>query len=217
LETDRCHIIGIAALLLSLLLTFSVPALGFAIAYRLGQIEHPTPSQIRVRRFAHLVFACPPMYTAIGVVLFVLFNDSSKDYLVWAIVWVPIGLLILRSNLARSHSVSPPAFNWQRLRGIGIIHGISALLILLIYLVSHITNHLTALWSVETHLAVIDVFRQWYRAGIVEPAIVVLFICQVVTGLTLWRPRTTHQSDIFGTLQTTSGAFLSIFILSHSW
>ncbi|NJS11508.1 MAG: hypothetical protein HC789_14620 [Microcoleus sp. CSU_2_2] len=40
---------------------------------------------------------------------------------------------------------------------------------------------ITALWNVETHLAVMDVFRQWYRAQFVEPAIVMLFICQIVT------------------------------------
>ncbi|NJM72338.1 MAG: hypothetical protein HC862_20405 [Scytonema sp. RU_4_4] len=209
-------VVGTVALILCFLLTYSVPALGLAIAYRLGQISDPTPSQIRVRRFAHLVFASPPLFTCIGVVLLIL-GITNGDYIVWGIIWIPIVLLTLRSHLAiGTRIVSSPPFNWERLKVIGAIHGISALTILLIYLVPHIANHLTAFWSVNTHIGVMETLRQWYRSKLVEPLVIVLFMCQVITGLVLWRPRTTHQSDVFGTFQTASGAFLSVFITSHT-
>ncbi|NJR61407.1 MAG: hypothetical protein HC769_22770 [Cyanobacteria bacterium CRU_2_1] len=209
-------IVGTVALVLSLLLSYGVPATGFAVAYRLGQIQDPSQSQIRVRRLVHLVFASPPLFTCIGVILFVLGITNNTDYLIWAIIWIPIVVLTFRSRAIGTRMVFSPVVNWQRLKGFRAVHGISALLILLIYLVPHIANHLTAIWNVDTHLWVMDSLRQWYRTDVIEPIVGVMFICQVLTGLILWRPRTTHQSDLFGTLQTTSGAFLMVFITSHT-
>lgn len=208
---------GAIAVTITLLLNFTVPLLGLMLANRLGNLEQPTPSQIRVRRLAHLMFASPPLYTAIGVALFVLFQDSNHDYLIWGVIWLPILLLTFRSNLGVKAHISPNlTFNWQRLGVFRAIHGITALLILLIYLVPHITNHLSALWNLDVNLWVMEILRQWYRANFVEPVVIILFYCQIFTGLTLWRSRTAHQSDIFGTLQTASGTYLSIFIFSHT-
>lgn len=209
--------IAIFVLILSFLLVLGVPTLCFVAAYYLGQIDAPTPSQIRARRIAHLVFASPPLYTCIGVMLFVLVDSSSYDYLFWAIIWVPIVILSFRSNLAIGARILPPAaFNWQRLGVIRSIHGITALAILLVYLVPHIANHLSAIWSLELNWRMMEMLRQWYRADGVEPIVIVLIYCQIFTGVTLWRPRTAHHSDLFGVIQTTSGAYLSIFIFSHT-
>lgn len=204
-------IVGAVTFILFLLVVYGVPTLSFIVAYRLSKIPKPSLLQLQARRFAHLAFASPPLFTCIGVILSI-FRISNGDYLVWALVWIPIGFLICKHSTASQYPASSRPVVWRWLRG---FHGITALAILLIFLLPHITNHLTAIWSVDAHRQLMQVLRYWYRSDAIQPILVVLFICQVVSGALLWRSRTTLRSDIFGTLQTTSGAYLTIFIISH--
>ena len=57
--------------------------------------------------------------------------------------------------------------------------------------------------------------RKWYRSELVQPALVILMLFQVVSGVTLlWRV-TAARTDFYLTLQTSIGAFLAAFIVSH--
>lgn len=57
--------------------------------------------------------------------------------------------------------------------------------------------------------------RKWYRSELVQPVLVTLVLFQVASGvILLWRA-TAVRSDLYRTLQTSTGAFLAAFIVSH--
>jgi hypothetical protein len=61
----------------------------------------------------------------------------------------------------------------------------------------------------------LEALRTWYRAALVQPVVVALMLLQVASGVTLlWRV-TAVPGDLYRTLQTSTGALLSVFIVSH--
>jgi hypothetical protein len=193
------------------ILVYSVPAASFWIIYRLGQLREPSRAQLRARAAAHLAFASPPLFTAIGVLLYLL--HSSSDYLVWSALW----LAILFATLFASHGMSAAAARKESRASESLrsAHGVSALTILLVFLGPHIANHLTAIWSADLHKAVMNGLRLVYRSTLVQPALVALVLFQITSGGALVRTRLVGKTDFFGSLQTASGAYLGIFVISH--
>ena len=57
--------------------------------------------------------------------------------------------------------------------------------------------------------------RKWYRSDLVQPVLVTLMLFQVVSGVILVSRATAARSDLYRTLQTSTGAFLAAFIVSH--
>ena len=94
-------------------------------------------------------------------------------------------------------------------------HGTSALLIVVIFLGWHLLNYASALFSAEFNQAMMITLRKWYRSGFVQPALLTLMLFQVVTGTMLWWRATGARSDLYKTLQASTGAFLTAFIASH--
>jgi hypothetical protein len=144
--------------------------------------------------------------------------DSSSgvpngDYVLWGLTWIPLAVLTVAGTRTRAATKSEP----HRLTSPALrtVHGISAVTILVIFLMPHIANHLTAIWSVDAHMTVMRTLRHIYRAELVQPLLVVLFIFQIASGLFLWRERMTVQADLFGTLQTAAGIYLAIYLVSH--
>jgi len=86
---------------------------------------------------------------------------------------------------------------------------------LLIFLVPHIANHLTAIWSIDGHKTVMRVLRHVYRTDIVQPLLLALVTFQIASGVALWRARMRIEADLFGTMQTAAGIYLAVFIVSH--
>jgi len=96
-----------------------------------------------------------------------------------------------------------------------VAHGISALLIVLIFLAWHLLNHASAVLTLELNQAMMNALRKWYRSGLIQPVLVTLMLFQVVSSvILLWRA-TAAQGDLYRTLQTSTGAFLTAFIVSH--
>ncbi len=151
------------------ILAHGVPAISFWAIYVLGQELAPSRAQVRARRLAHLAFASPPLFTALGVILNLL--HSSSDYIVWALIWIPISLTAVVGADERPVAASGPEPRIEPL-WLKIAHGYSALAILLIFLVLHIANHLTAIWSADLHKTVMNVLRTVYRANLVQTALV---------------------------------------------
>src|SRR5215831_20107742 len=56
---------------------------------------------------------------------------------------------------------------------------------------------------------------EWYRSDLVQPVLVTLMLFQVVSGVILVSRATAGRSDLYRTLQTSTGAFLAAFIVSH--
>jgi hypothetical protein len=96
-----------------------------------------------------------------------------------------------------------------------VAHGTSALLIVLIFLAWHLLNHTSAAFSPEFNQTMMISLRKWYRSELVQPVLVTLMLFQVVSGIILLWRATTASSDLYRTLQTSTGAFLAAFIVSH--
>jgi len=134
------------------------PAIALWAIRTLGEEQHPGPAHVRARAFAHLAFASPPLFTALGVALYLV--HSNSDRFAWALVWLPIvAVAIVNERRLAARGSQPRA----PLRWLRTAHGLSAAAILVMFLTSHIANHLTAIWSTDVHKSVMEVFRNVYR------------------------------------------------------
>src|SRR5262249_46760460 len=167
----------------SLLLAFAVPTTALLAAMYLAEIRQPTVAQLRAKRVAFLAVAAPTLFTFIGVVLSML-GDRAPDTWFWVACWVLAVVAVLYAD----RNAPAPA----KVEGIPVAlrvaHGISALVIIGIFLALHIANHLTGLVGPSTYDAVMKIFRHVYRTELVQPLVVTLFLFQIGTGLYLvWR------------------------------
>ncbi len=197
------------SLFVSVLLIYGVPALALTASLKLGRLPLESSFQIRVRRLVQFVFASPSLFVFIGTTFYML-GSSNRDYIFWAVLWIVIiAALSLGRNAPARASVDVPPIGLRRW------HGISALCIVVIFLAWHFLNHLSALVSLDFNKAMMEVLRKWYRSEPVQPVIVGLFVFQTVSGLLLFRYRTSVEGETVRILQTITGVFLSAFIVSH--
>jgi hypothetical protein len=202
-------LLGVVAVGASLILTYGIPTLSFVIAYQLGAVPSLSPV---ARKTAHLAVASPPLFTLIGVAFYIA-GLSNADYVLWGIVWIGASILIFtHTSMSEPAEQKPDRAHSPALR---VAHGMSAMVILIIFLLPHIANHLTAIWNVDLHKTVMQGLRRIYRTDIIQPLLVTLFIFQIASGLVLWRARMRVGADFFGTLQTAAGIYLAIYIVSH--
>lgn len=90
-------------------------------------------------------------------------------------------------------------------------------LTLLVFVLSHLAIHLTALAGPQWHIATLRVVQIAYRNAIVEPLLLSALGMQVLVGLRLavrrWRQ---PGKDGWAKLQLASGLYLAYFIVNHS-
>lgn len=95
-----------------------------------------------------------------------------------------------------------------------LVHRASASLVAT-FAVVHLVNHLTAVSSVEAHMAFMEDARRIYRQTGVEAVLLLCVAAQVGSGLWLvvrgWRVR----RGFVAWLQAASGSVLSLFLLVH--
>ena len=60
-----------------------------------------------------------------------------------------------------------------------------------------------------------NLLRVVYRQTTVQATLLCLLAFQIASGVTLLRKRIAVANDIFGALQTASGAYLAAFVASH--
>jgi hypothetical protein len=196
--------------IISLLLSFAVPAAAVVMALRLGAIEHPTLAQLRARRVALLAVAAPTILVFLGVLVFMAGNPVP-DVAIWTIFWIAALLFVLLGDNERlaPSDVKPVA------PAIRVTHGFSALAIIAIFLGLHLTNHLTGLIGPETHAQFMKAVRAIYRAKLVEPVLVVLLFFQVGTGLYFAFRYMAKPMDAFRAFQVASGIYLVFYVIGH--
>jgi hypothetical protein len=199
------------AIALSVGLVYSVPAVGIGVAYLLGQQERTSSSELLARRLAHLAVAAPPLFVLIGVVFYLLYS-ANGDSVFWLILWLPALAAAWAMRRQGTHTAASTAPNSIPVR---VAHGTSALLIVLIFLAWHLLNHASAAFSHEFNQAMMNSLRKWYRSEVVQPVLVTLMLFQVVSGVVLFWRATATRSDLYRTMQTSTGAFLTAFIVSH--
>lgn len=189
-------------------LAFCVPLSGFACALHLSRPDrHFGPEARSARRFGYLVIAAPTLFVFAGVL-----NSMAKsdipDPAIWVVVWTCV---------AAFAGLVPHGTRERGPGGLGrwrVAHGISAL-ILVIFLLFHLTNHLTGLVGPDLHKAVMDAGRKVYRSPVIEPVLVAAFLFQVVTGLRLaWR-WSAEKADAYRVFQVASGGYLALFVIGH--
>ena len=195
---------------ISLLLSFAVPAAAVVMALRLGAIENPTLAQLRARRVALLAVAAPTILVFLGVLVFMAGNPVP-DVAIWTIFWIGALLFVLLGDNERLAplDVKPVA------PAIRVAHGFSALAIIAIFLGLHLTNHLTGLIGPETHAQFMKAVRAVYRAKLVEPVLVVLLFFQVGTGLYFAFRYMAKPMDAFRAFQVASGMYLVFYVIGH--
>ena len=195
---------------------YCVPGFALWAAWRLGGMSHPSARALMARRIALFVVAAPPAFTLLGVILY-LMKIQNADIPVWIAMWAVIGVLLALAMLVTDRAAPAPLRSGAptRIAVLRHLHGWSAAAILITFLAAHLTNHLLALVGVDTHVVVMKMLRHVYRNRWIEPSLIVLLFFQVLSGLVLWRPRTSDAADFLTTLQTGSGAYLAVYLASH--
>ena len=182
-----------------LALSFVVPFLALALACR-------PDADPGARRLAYACVAAPTLYVFLGVVQIML-HSPIPDELAWGVLWLAIAMW---SRAARNPAVATPP-TVERWR---VVHGITAV-VLCLYVVFHLANHLFGLIGPDAHAAVMKVGRVVYRSRVGQPLLVAAMLFQICTGLFLaWRWSAAPQG-FHRTFQVASGAYLSLFILGH--
>src|SRR5262249_10022347 len=124
------------AIVLMLLVVFSVPAFALYQAIGLGKASAQRDTAVsRARIVAHLAYASPALFTFLGVLTYMA-GASAVEYLIWVAFW-----LATVAYIANLSHVSPkparPAPSW-----LPAVHGTGAAIVLLGFIGIHLTNHL---------------------------------------------------------------------------
>lgn len=94
------------------------------------------------------------------------------------------------------------------------LHRASALVIGL-YALAHLANHLAAVDSVASHIAFMDKVRLVTRVPAFEALLLACVLFQAVSGLVLVARRRGQRRALFDRLQALSGLYLAFFLLVH--
>ena len=190
-----------------LLIALSVPILGILTAIRLSNTPVLTVSHMRGRQAAFLSVCAPPLFVLAGVGLGLL-KAPISDTAAWIVLWTAVAAYVWPEKpevvAARNTTIT----------GVRVAHGISALLILL-FALFHLSNHLLGWLGPETHRTVMELGRRVYRSDLGEPILLSMLLFQIVTGGWLVYWWSTRAIDAHRVFQVASGDYLAIFILTH--
>jgi hypothetical protein len=187
----------------SLLLALGV----MAAAFSLDRAE----ADVSSRAAAHLAFATPSLFVGFGNAAN-LMHSPELAMIAWVVFWADIAIVVLAPRKARMPVVHAEAGRYRRL---GAAHGISASLILVLFVAPHLVNHMTGLVSGAVHIEFMKEARQLYRSAVFEPLLLSLVAFQVASGALLVRRRLRNASDVVGRLQTMTGVYIGIYFVAH--
>ncbi len=188
-----------------LVLALAVPVLGLVSAYQSGRSGHFPLT----RKVAHTVFAAPALFTLLGVLLDFQTAIPLSSVGVWLALWSGLAIATFRERPRPLSSLSAP--NGK----LSYVHGISAVPIALFGLV-HLLNHLGAVWSGKLHIAMMSAARVVYRNPVVETLLLSCLAFQLASGLLLVSRKLRQTAGWFDTVQSVSGLYLAVFLLSHT-
>jgi len=94
------------------------------------------------------------------------------------------------------------------------IHRSSAVIIM-IFALLHISNHLFAISGVANHIAVMNSLRVIYRNPFVEILLLCAVVVQIITGLRLFWTGRNKRSSFLDWVQAFSGLYLAFFLVIH--
>lgn len=87
--------------------------------------------------------------------------------------------------------------------------------VLALYLLVHIANHLAALGGIDAHLRFMDAARLVYRQPLAEAVLLLAAAAQAFSGLRMLASGWDRRKGWLPWLQAASGAYLALFLLIH--
>jgi len=202
-----------ASVVASLTLALAVMLVSFVFGLTLGSPHvRDDPEGRRARSIAHLAFATPTLYVGFGNVAYYVFQEPSAAPIGWLVFWALVAMTAL---LGPRSSPIAPAMTPIGHRRLVLAHGVSASVILLLFIGPHIVNHAAGIWNGQVHIAIMNVVRRVYRNDIVQPVLLALIGFQILSGTALVRRRMRMPSDFLGTVQTMSAVFVGVYFLAH--
>lgn len=197
--------------IITLALAAGVMWVSFAREAALARRPGLSRAQRRARMFAHLAFAAPSLWVGFGNLAGIM-HDRTAALAAWPILWAGLAAAVLLSSRAPASASGLSVAGHRRL---GAAHGISAIAIVVLLIAPHIGNHLTGIWNGATHLATMRAVRLIYRNEIIQPVLLTLIGFQLLSGTVLARTRLYQRSNLFGSLQTMTGAYVGVYLLAH--
>ncbi|MGB0864381.1 MAG: hypothetical protein ACPG19_03415 [Saprospiraceae bacterium] len=94
------------------------------------------------------------------------------------------------------------------------LHYISGI-ILSVFVGLHLFNHFISLFGAEQHIYLMDVLRQIYRNPIIETALLLAVLTQIISGIRLFFSKRKAVTSFFEKLQLQSGLYLAVFFVIH--
>lgn len=180
---------------------FSVPVIGMLVVCR-------SNLRINLRRLAYWCVVAPTLYVFLGV-LQTLISSPIPDLWVWFIGWGMITVYSAKSGLSAPQPKPMKILGYWR-----VAHGITAI-VLCIFVLFHLTNHLVGLLGTAEHSAFMNIGRKVYRSQLIEPLLILSMLFQTICGLRLAWHWSTITPDFYRAFQIASGVYLSVFILGH--
>ncbi|HEX4117396.1 MAG TPA: hypothetical protein VHX99_01225 [Rhizomicrobium sp.] len=199
----------ITVTVLAILISVSaVMGVAFARALSLGRIGAGTSGRL----LAHLAFTAPSLLVGFGNVAGLL-HARGAVVIAWPLFWLAVmALAWLALDAPQS---APPITATLASRRLAVAHGVSALAILILFVLPHLADHLAGIVSGAAHIQVMKLARLDYRNVIIEPLLLTLIVFQIMSGFVLVRRKLARASDAFGTLQTMTGVYVGIYLLAH--
>lgn len=206
------HVVAWMRLGASVLLVCAPPLAALYVSYLLGAVEQPTRRQMRARWIAHLAFTAPSLLVAFGNYARIL-GTRTLVTPAWVLLWLAALVAVVTASADEAPRVDTSlARRWRVQR----VHEVCAAALVVVFLAPHLSNHVAGFWSGAAHIDVMRALRNVYRSTLLEPLLVALLIVQGASGLVLARVRVRDRStDLFHTLQTTSGVYILVFLFSH--
>ena len=83
------------------------------------------------------------------------------------------------------------------------------------FLSLHFANHLIGLTGLDAHAQFMDAARLVYRHPVIEMAVLLAFVVQIITGIPLIAKIWREKKDFIHQLQAASGLVMIVFVLLH--
>jgi hypothetical protein len=94
------------------------------------------------------------------------------------------------------------------------LHYISGLTIT-VFVGLHLFNHFMSIWGAETHIAIMNNLRLFYRNIFVETILLLAVLTQIISGVKLFIRKRKNVITFFDKLQIWSGLYLALFFVIH--
>lgn len=202
-ESGNFLFVGWAALLMCL--AMAVPFLAIRALIR----DIPTKNSTLVKSILYLIFSISPLYT-LTVSLAWNSGIGPSHGAIWACSWIIFAVFLHFTKEKDQLAPSEADITWLR-----VLHGGSALILLAGFLILHIVNHATALWSVDLHIFVMEELRLWYRLDWIESALFALLLIMILTGAPMVLHYARKKVDAYRTAQISTGIYMALFLCAH--